>query len=80
MASLEVRWTGERQSELAVALERLGLRHVGGDRYLAEGEGRTLIRSVGAVRDLERLVHSEGGDNVFKVHFVDSTGAGRSAD
>jgi len=71
MARLEVHWTGERQAEVAAALERLGLVHAGGNRYVAKGEGRTLIRSVGAVHDLERRVHSGGGDNIFTVHFVD---------
>lgn len=70
VARLEVHWTGERSGEIAVALEGLGLEEAGGGRYFAEGEGRTLVRVVDAVRALESRMRSDGNDG-FTVHFED---------
>ena len=71
MARLEVRWSGDPKGEVAVALAGLGLEEAGGGHYVAEGEGRTLIRVVGTLRDLQSRVHSEGQDDLLTVHFVD---------
>ena len=71
MARLDVHWTGDRQGEVAVALAALGLEEDGMGHYFAEGEGRNLVRLVGAVRDIQRRFRPEGGDGSLAVHFVD---------
>ena len=72
MVRLDVRWNGDPKGEVAVALAGLGLEEADVGHYFAEGEGRTLIRVVGALRDLERRVHSEGAGDLLTVHFVDA--------
>jgi hypothetical protein len=71
VASLEVRWSGEPRVEVAVALQGLGLEEMDEGRYLVEGDGRTLVPVVDAVRDLETRVRSAGGE--LSVRFVDSS-------
>ena len=65
-------WSGEDDQEIASALVDLGLKESGDGRYVAEGEGRKLIRVVGAIRQLEGRVRAGGSDEIFTVHFEDA--------
>ena len=71
MARLEVRWTGEAQAEIAAELADLGLDQVETGCFVAEGEGRTLIKVVGALRDLQKRAHHTHGDETIIVEFRD---------
>ena len=75
MARLDVHWAGDPRGEVALALLDLGLEEAGAGHYFAEGEGRILVRVVGAVRDIERHANSELSADSLTVRFVDP-GAG----
>jgi isopropylmalate/homocitrate/citramalate synthase len=71
MARLEVRWTGEAQAEIAEELEGLGLQEVEAGFFVAEGEGRTLIKVVGAIGELRKAARHAGSGEVLNVNFQD---------
>lgn len=72
MARLEVRWTGEAQTQIAEELEGLGLQEVEVGFYAAEGEGRTLVKVLGAVTELQRGArHAAASDEVVSINFQD---------
>jgi hypothetical protein len=75
MARLEVRWTGEAQAEIGEELAGLGLQEVEAGFFVAEGEGRTLVKVVGAIRELEKGSRHAGHGEVLTVHFQDPGGA-----
>lgn len=69
MARLEVQWSGDEQSGVADVLIGLGLREVEPGFFVAEGEGRTLVRVLGPIRDLERRVRDAGDYSALIVKF-----------
>ena len=75
MARLEVRWSGEDQAEISEALKGLGLQEVEVGFFAAEGEGRTLVKVIGAIRELQKGALHAGNDEVLTVDFQDPGGA-----
>ena len=71
MARLEVRWTGEAQAEIAADLLGLGLQEVETGVFVAEGEGRSLVKVLGSVTELQKGERHAASDEQITISFQD---------
>ena len=72
MARLEVRSTGEAQAEIAAALLGLGLQEVEAGFFVAEGDGRALVRVLGSVTELQKGARHAASDERITINFQDA--------